>query len=128
MAKATYSAETKAAVLAALLAGQGVGQVAADFKLPEGTVKSWRSRMKNPDGSASAASATPEKRAEVGDLLVGYLHANLATLAKQLEVFGDPDWIRKQSASDMAVLHGVMTDKAIRLLEALGGAGNPPAE
>ena len=35
----------------------------------------------------------------------------------------------KQGADELAVLHGVMTDKAIRLLDALGHAGDalPPA-
>lgn len=121
--KKSYSADTKAAVIAALLEGQGVSKVAADFKLPEGTVKSWRSRLKGGD----VASVAPERKEEVGELLVAYLHANLSTLKAQLVVFADPDWLRKQEAGQVAVLHGVMTDKAIRLLEALGGAGLPPS-
>lgn len=107
--------------MAALLEGQGAHKVAADFKLPEGTVKAWRARMKDVDGSAKVASVEPQKREEVGELLVQYLHANLATLKSQLLVFGDPVWLMKQDAGEVAVLHGVMTDKAIRLLDALGG-------
>lgn len=128
MAKAKYSAETKAAVMAALLQGQGTHSVAEAFKLPEGTVKAWRSRMKLPDGSAEVATVATEKREQIGDLLIDYLHANLKTLRLQQEVFGDPLWLKQQDAADVAVLHGVMTDKAIRLLEALGGAGNGKPE
>ena len=124
MANQRYSPETKAAVMAALLEGQGAHRVAADFKLPEGTVKTWRARMKAADGSAKASSVEPQKREEIGDLLIQYLHANLSTLRKQQAVFGDPEWLAKQNAADVAVLHGVMTDKAIRLLEALGGVGD----
>lgn len=120
--RAKYSQETKAAALAALLEGQAIHKVASDFKLPEGTVKAWRSRMK---GAATETRAATENREEIGELLVGYLHANLTTLRAQQVVFADPAWLRQQNAADLAVLHGVMTDKAIRLLEALGTAGAP---
>jgi transposase-like protein len=126
--KTKHSAATKAAVMAALLEGQGSTKVAADFKLPEGTVKAWRARMKEHDGSAKVASVAPEKREEIGELLVTYLHANLKTLTEQQKVFADPEWLKKQDAGEVAVLHGVMTDKAIRLLEALGGPGHASTE
>ena len=109
-------------MLAALLSGQGSAEIAATYKIPEGTVRAMRSRMKN--GPETVATVTTDKKQQIGTLLVDYLHANLTTLRKQLDVFSDPVWLMKQSASDAAVLHGVMTDKAIRLLEALGGAGN----
>lgn len=117
--KTRYSPETKAAVLAALLEGQGASKVAADFKLPEGTVKAWASRTRH--GASELRSVAPERRDEIGQLLIDYLHVNLTTLYAQAVVFSDPDWLKKQSASEAAVLHGVMTDKSIRLLEALGG-------
>lgn len=127
MAKTKYAPEVKAAAMAALLEGQAIDQVARDFKLPEGTVKAWRHRMK---GAASETLATSERSEEIGELLVQYLHANLSTLKAQTVVFSDAEWLKKQNAADAAVLHGVMTDKAIRLLEALGGSGGPtvPAE
>ena len=37
--------------------------------------------------------------------------------------FGDPEWLKKQSAGELAVLHGVAVDKGIRLLEALEAGG-----
>lgn len=125
MSKRTYSAETKAAAMAALLAGQAVNAVAAEFQLPEGTVKAWRHRMK---GAATETVVATEKREEIGTLLIDYLHANLSTLRAQQIVFADADWLKKQDAGELAVLHGVMTDKAIRLLEALGGAAPTPTE
>ena len=110
-----YSNEIKAAVLAALLAGQSISQVATEYNIPEGTIKSWKSRLQ-----PNATQATPKK--EIGDLLLEYLRVNLDTLRIQAETFQDSDWLKKQSAADVAVLHGVMTDKAIRLLEALSKA------
>jgi transposase-like protein len=123
MAKTTYSDETKAAALAALLAGQSISQVATEYHLPEGTVNSWRSRMKvtQTQGECinNASNALPKKE-EIGNLILDYLKTNLDTLKIQAETLRDKQWILKQDAQSIAVLHGVMMDKAIRLLEAFG--------
>lgn len=121
MAKTKYDATTKAAVLAALLAGQGLEAVAEEYKVPVGTVKAWRHRMR---GAASETKAATENAEEIGDLLVRYLRTNLETLQQQQVFFRDVEWLKKQNAADLAVLHGVTTDKAIRLLEALGNNGS----
>lgn len=123
-----YSPEAKAAALAALLAGQSISQVAAEYKIPDGTLKAWSSRLRtSPEVVAVATEPTGKRSEEIGDLLLQYLRANLTTLAAQQQVFRDPSWLRQQNAADAAVLHGVLTDKAVRLLEALGGAGEIPA-
>ena len=114
-----YDPATKAAVMAALLAGQGIQEVAKQYKIPEGTIKAWKSRQK--DASQVAAVAAGKKE-EIGELLLEYLRTNLRTLKAQTVVFSDPLWLAKQDAGEVAVLHGVMTDKAIRLLEALSRA------
>lgn len=121
MGRRSYSDEQKAAVMAALLAGQSVSQVAKEYKIPEGTVKAWSSRT-----DRAQPVATP-KKAEIGELLVEYLRENLTTLRAQSEAFRDPVWLREQGASELAVLHGVLTDKTVRLLEAMGGDGNGAA-
>lgn len=109
-----YSEETKAAVMAALLTGQSISQVAREYNIPKGTVSNWKNRHKGPkDGT---------QKKEIGDLLLAYLKANLEALTAQVQVFKDPVWLKAQVASDVAVLHGVMTDKAIRLLEAMSNA------
>jgi len=87
--------------------------VAREYKIPKGTVSSWKTRP-------LAGDAT-QKRDAIGALLLEYLHTNLETLKAQSVFFRDVGWLAKQSAADAAVLHGVMTDKTIRLLEALGG-------
>lgn len=109
-----YSSETKAAVLAALMEGQSITKVAKEYDIPKGTVSSWKKRNAN--------IATQKK--EVGELLVKYLETNLEALQAQAEAFKNTEWLKKQTASDAAVLHGVMTDKAVRLLEALSNAPN----
>ena len=109
----TYDPEVKAQVLAALLTGQGAEKVAQDYQIPVGTVRSWKAKAKQPDGVAT------QKKEKIGALLLEYLAVSLATLKKQSEFFADETWLKKQDASSAAVLHGVLADKTVRLLEAL---------
>lgn len=115
-----YSDQVKAQALAALLAGQAPAQVAATFGIPIGTLKSWKSRQRN--GESVAVVAT-EKRERIGELLLEYLVTTLETLKAQHQVFADVAWLKQQSASEAAVLHGVLIDKAVRLLEGLADEG-----
>ncbi len=63
------------------------------------------------------------KRLEAfGNLLGDYLQETLTTLAVHAKHFRNSEWLQKQDAADLAVLHGVATDKAIRLLEAAEAA------
>lgn len=103
--------------MAALLAGQSVHAVADEYQIPRGTVKFWRSQVR-------PGPVDPQKQSEIADLLVDYLRANLAALKAQAEKFADPKWLGRQHASELGVLHGIMTDKAIRLLEAFGRSGD----
>ncbi len=105
-----HSDEVKAAALAALLQGQSIGQVARDYQLPKSTVSRWKNEGVPSNGT---------QKKEIGDLITEYLRANLETLKVQAEHFRNLKWLGKQSAESAAVLHGVMTDKAIRILEAL---------
>lgn len=113
---AEYNEHIKAQALAALLAGQAPAQVAATFGIPIGTLRSWKSRQRNGGGVAIVAT---EKRERIGELLLEYLVEDLETLKAQQVVFRDVEWLKKQSASEVAVLHGVLIDKAVRLLEGL---------
>lgn len=114
----TYDDHIKAQALAALLAGQSFSQVASAFGVPIGTLKSWKQRdmggVRSPDASA--------KRERIGVLLLDYLEEGITTLRVQARVFRDETWLKAQSASEAAVLHGVLADKQFRLLEALADA------
>lgn len=113
-----YDPEVKGAVMAALLAGQSIPSVAEEYNIPRGTLSGWRAKM------APLFQAQAEKAArDIGPLVLDYLAANLRALRAQTAVFADPKWLTLQRADELAVLHGVMTDKAIRLLEALSRAG-----
>lgn len=124
--KRKYTNETKSAVLAALLTGQAASFVAKEYNIPESTIKDWGAKAK----AGGYSTDNPSQKKDIGDLLVEYLRANIEALRKQAEVFGEPDYLRKNSAENLAVLHGVMADKAVRLLEALtkNAAGNSPTK
>ena len=111
-----HTTETKAAVLAALMAGQSISEVARDYKIPSGTIKGWKA-----DTKRFSQPVEPEKKIEIGDLLLEYLRENLVTLKEQSIHARKAEWLDRQSAADLAVLHGVSVDKAVRLLEALAG-------
>ena len=116
---AEYSPDLKAKVVAALLEGQSVTSVAKEYKIPKGTVSGWKSRIAEPSlESAGSTESGTQKSNKIGDLVTEYLEANLEALREQTRVFSDPKWLRTQDASSLAVLHGVMTDKAVRLIEA----------
>ena len=60
------------------------------------------------------------------NLVMDYLAGLLIAQTAQLQVLGDPDWLRQQPAAELAVLHGVLNDKAVRLLYALSTRDDPP--
>ena len=111
-----YSDETRGQVMAALLTGQSVSSIARQYDIPKGTVSSWKRGAWKLAGTTASEST---QKSEIGDLLLDYLGAALRTLRRQVEIFSDGGWLKKQSASEAAVLHGVLADKTIRLLEAL---------
>lgn len=120
MAKNNYSDEIKAAAMAALLEGQSVSRVAKDYDIPRGTVAGWSASL-----GRNGQTVSNEKKQRIGDLLEIYLEASIKALIAQAGVFASECWLNKQSASEAAVLHGVMMDKAIKLLEAFNSG---PAE
>jgi len=69
----------------------------------------------------------PQKLDELGELISDVLRANLRAVQVLAEhVVTEVEWRRKQPASDIAVLTGVLTDKAVRILEALEAAEPTP--
>jgi transposase-like protein len=107
--------ELEAAIMAALLAGQGVMEVAQQFNVSHATVSRIKSRLSEDDLNGVERKKTDR----FGDLLAEYLEETIITLKAQTRFFRDEKWLEKQSASEVAVLHGVCADKGLRLLEAI---------
>jgi transposase-like protein len=108
-----YSLDVKAAALAALATGESLHSVARRLGISRATLRRWR-------GSAAplVAQGDPQKTQQIGAQLCGFLEESIETLTTQARVVRDDAWLRRQSAADLAVLHGVMFDKTARLLAA----------
>jgi hypothetical protein len=114
--------EVKAQVIAALLAGQGVNEVARNLNIPKANVSRWGREV-----AEQLEQLGTQKKDEIGELLTGYVRSNITALRVQTEHAADTTWLKKQSASEVAVLHGVLADKLVRILEA-AEAGREYAE
>lgn len=111
--------EKRAAVLAQLLAGQSVSEIAKEYQVPAGTIRRWKFEASKE--GIKPTERTTNQREKIGELVVDYLGEIFVTLKAQQQTFRDPKWLDKQPASELAVLHGVLCDKGIRILEALSG-------
>jgi hypothetical protein len=119
-----YDDQKRAAVLAALLAGQSVSQVARDYNVSRASVMDWRDKS-----GIRPAPVAQKNRDELAELVAGVLHANLHAVQVLAErVATDEEWFRRQDASEIAVLSGVLTDKSVRILEAIESAGYGDSE
>lgn len=109
-----HSDEVQAQVMAALLAGQGVTEVAREYNLAKAVVSRWKSSLTGQELEQIGI----KKGERIENLLYEYLTTTLQSLKNQTEIAGEREYITKQPAGEFAILHGVMADKAIRLLEA----------
>jgi transposase-like protein len=114
-----HSDEVRAQVIAALLTGQGVTEVAEQYRLPHSTVSRLKSQIQD-----KLDELGRKKKRDFGEKLAEYLEANLNALTAQAKAVSDPAYIKKQAAHELATLHGVMADKGIRLLEAASRFGD----
>ena len=104
--------------MAALLTGQSAATVARTYNIPKGTVDGWKNGQKN----TPLVTLPSTKKQEIGDLLLEYIRLSLQSLQAQVQHFGNAAWLNSQPAGELAILHGVLMDKAIRLLEAIANA------
>jgi hypothetical protein len=118
-----HSPEVRAQAMAALMTGQGVREVAKEYSLPKTTVSKWKAEISEVVQEVSQKNGTQKTR-DFGDMLGNYLEELLTTAIAQQRHFRDKDWLSRQHASDLAVLHGVSIDKGIRLFEAANQAGH----
>ena len=109
-----YTEEERAAALSDVVL-LGTGATAAKYSIPLGTLKTWQQEyniVHNPS----------IKKASIEALAMTYLEASLQALTAQAYVISQPEYIERQPAGELAILHGVVADKAVRLLDALGRA------
>lgn len=107
----------RAAALADVLVGMSLTAAAAKHQVSKATLIKWRN-----DAGLHGGVEPQKTRDELGELLAGYIRANIAALTAHAEFAKKEDWLIKQSAADLAVFDGVLFDKLARLLEALRGS------
>ncbi len=115
-----HDPESRAAVLAAIISGSTLSEVARAMKLPEPTVRRWRDQAGiGPKAPPDRQWLGDEKKRDLGELVGEYLDDILISLRAQAIHTRDSEWLHQQNARDLAILHGVLSDKAVRLLGAL---------
>jgi CO dehydrogenase/acetyl-CoA synthase epsilon subunit len=115
--------DKKAVVIAALLTGQGVNQVAAAYKVPKSSV----SRLKKLIPKEKLEQVGTQKGENIADLIAKNLESSFAAIQNILDQTGNAEWLNKQPASDLATFLGVTSDKVFRVLEAIENAqGDAP--
>ncbi len=106
---------TTAHVKALLMLGEGVCEVSRQLKVPHSTVSDVKATL-SPDDLDRVRRGKGE---QLENLLVDYLEASLKTLREQVLIAGERKYIQKQPAGELAVLHSAISEKTIRLLEAI---------
>jgi len=111
--------ELRAEVIAAVLAGEPIAQVAARLKVDKSLVWRWTQAELQP----IAIETRARTRSQFQELLLDLLNVHIATLRVQLQAAARPEWIEKQSAAELAALVVAERDSLVRL-----GAGVPPVD
>lgn len=109
-----HTVESKARALALLMIGTPVGDVAKICQLPDATVRSWAKSL-----GAEFTKVHDKNDRRLEELLFEYLRTSLDSLRVMANFFGDSEWLRQQSAKDLANLHSILFDEVFRMLEAL---------
>ena len=114
-----HDGELKAQCIALLLQGQVPSAIEKTTGVSKWTIYKWK---REGDVSQALKDMEEERRAEIEGLMFEYVTTGLRSLRKQAEVMGEDDWIRKQNAEGLAIVHGVAFDKVVRVLEAANTA------
>ena len=119
--RTTIPDEVKAAVLADLVL-LAPATVAAKHGLKPGTVRRLKSQELQLAPLENDPRVITQKKHHIAALMLEYLEASLNAQIAQAYVAADPTYINRQPAESLAILHGVMGDKAVRILEAIHSA------
>jgi transposase len=115
-----YSPEVKSRVLAALMAGQSVTDAAKQFRVSKSRVSEWKSELTRQE----IEQIRTTKKERLIDLIESHLTASLKGATKVAQQADNDNWLNKQSADQLAIFYGVLSDKAFRLVEVAGRVFN----
>jgi transposase len=106
--------EKRAAIIAALLAGESFQQIIKRYQVAKSTV----SRLKKSLTEGEFQPLGTEKTERLIDLVEAHLIASLKAGTNIANQTNNQHWRDKQSADSLAILYGVLADKSLRVLEA----------
>ncbi len=112
------SDEIRAQIIAALLQGQGVNDVAEEYKIAKQTV----SNIKKAIGGELGQVGT--KKRDLSEMIYEYLDEGFKTSIAELQAIREPSYLPKQDIASIATHFGVLSDKLFRILSAI----NSPEE
>lgn len=117
-----YSRQVKAAAMADLASGVGPTEVAKKHGINYRTVIHWSSELPIVKQETFAS-----KKEAIGDLIIELLTTNLEIARNLLVVVGnDTEWIKRQSASELGIFYGIITDKTATIASILTAANQSP--
>ncbi len=108
-----HAREVKAQAIAELMAGDSPTVIAARYDLPRKSVSNWKAAL-TPEQLAEVSRNT---RGRLDELVCDHLEATLQSLSAQAKAAGDPEYISKQSAGDLARLHDTMFERAFSMMD-----------
>lgn len=117
-----YPVEIRWAAIAAILAGETQERIAQLFDIDQSTVSRWKKNIRE-----ELANMATEQREQIEINIFITIVKTQHAIQAQLNVFSDPQWLKRQSAAELGILHGILHDKSIRLLEALSPAESSQA-
>jgi hypothetical protein len=113
----------KAQALAGLAAGKKVREVAKETGLSVGTVGHLRSTIPE-----QIERIRTEDKNALGALIAQHFQQQTAALNAYANHTSTPEYVRANTASDMAALYGTVSGHVVRILDIaarVGGAGRP---
>ena len=105
-----------------ILTGQSVTYISEALGVPIPTV--WRWKQEFPKW---AAEFSEEEKGRISLLVLRNLSNTFVTLDR-IQNAVDQKFIQRQTAEGLGVFYGVLSDKAIRIIEAMQAAGATPAD
>lgn len=110
----TRDEQIKAAVLASILLGQPVAAIAVQYNLPYQTVYNWK--------EAFDLTSPVNRRDRLSENLMIFIEQEIKNMVAISIATSDTDWIRDQTASELADYISVKHNSLMRVLEAFGKA------
>jgi transposase-like protein len=109
------SDEKRAQIIALLLTGESIPKTARLAGVAESTV----SAIKASDDFGRLRTLKRESEPSIHELVTAHLTTSLeAANALARSIRDDKEWFARQSAYDIAMLYGTLSDKAIRIYDA----------